>query len=473
MLESLQDYKKRRFYSNRILSMRTLLYSAIIIIALCLVIGEVIAAASFAEPDSILTASVMQGQEAVYSAHEHHNSPTGGADAGITLEEGLLFAGRAAYYFMLLIASGILLLTKAIPANQSEEQRLLVSRWSQTAMRGLLLAVLVYIFFHANQLMGGFGGDVKLLELFTLTSAGNIWLMLLALSVLGFGALRLPAPLQALWALLLLGVESYSGHAAATGTTAIIFDFIHLVCSALWAAGVLLLVMLWRANRKEAGRFAERFTTIAFISIIALTISGIVMTWLLLPSWLYLLYTTWGKWLLVKTALVLFVVVLGIFLRRRAKRGELPRGSLLKLDGSLMGAIIVIVGVFTYISPEPSNLPLNFHEMGDELHYTLAISPNGPGPNRVSLKVWLPSELGAPEQISLRFQFDNRPQSQAIEIPLQQVEAERAESFPGFLESNYKADSIHLPYVGSWTAELIIADQLGGELKREVQFRNK
>src|SRR5690606_18912928 len=151
--------------------------------------------------------------------------------------------------------------------------------------------------------------------------------------------------------------------------------------------------LFWRADRKEAGRFAERFTSIALISIIILTISGIVMTWLLLPSWLYLLYTAWGKWLLVKAALVLIVIVLGVFLRKRAKRGELPRGTLLKLDGLLMAAIIVIVSIFTYISPEPGNAPLNFHEMGDELHYTLAISPNGPGPNRVSLKVWLPTEL--------------------------------------------------------------------------------
>ncbi|MGO4373034.1 copper resistance protein CopC, partial [Paenibacillus sp. MCAF20] len=192
----------------------------------------------------------------------------------------------------------------------------------------------------------------------------------------------------------------------------------------------------------------------------------------LLPSWRYLLYSNWGWLLMAKALLVLAVVVVGAFLRVRAKRKEMPRGMLLKLDGILMIAVLLIVGVLTYISPAPDTEPLNYHKMGEELHYTLDITPNGPGPNEVSLKVWLPEELGEPEAVSLSITSQKRPDKTPIIVNLLPKETNNDSSFPGFKLTEYKASKVELPYPGAWQAELIITDIDGQTTAETIPFRN-
>ncbi len=415
--------------------------------------------------------------QAVYAAHEHSSSVQGqGESGGISIGEALNFAVRGIYYFMLLLASGMFMLNLAIPSDKRKElQRSFIDNWQLQAVRGLFLTAIIYVFIQANQIVSGLGGTAEnWKDLFFLTTAGQAWLALIIVSLLGFVVIRLSDSIKLIWALLLLGTESFNGHAAALNNkfAAISFDFIHLASSGLWVGGVVMLLLFWFKDRKEAGRFAERFTTLALISIALLVISGAGMTWLMLPSWLYLIYTAWGKWLLAKSFLVLMVMVVGAFLRKRARRSELPNGYLLKLDGLLMLGIIVIVGVFTYISPVPHSEPLHHHEMGEELHYTIAVSPNAPGPNDVTFKVWLPSELGVPAEATVSLIRQNTTGTEPIKVALKEVPAAMEESFPGFVETNYRAEGVQLGKPGEWIAELTIVDKNGGKTTREIPFRN-
>lgn len=389
----------------------------------------------------------------------------------------MFFVVRILYYLMLLAISGAMLLPLMLPREATQDSlRKLLLKWNGYGMRCLLLAVLLFVFVHANRTMSELGGaGEEWIRLFTETATGQAWLALLVWSLLGFIVIKGNDTVKMIWALLLLAVESFEGHAAATdyATSAIVSDFIHLACASVWVGGVLLLLLFWKADREEAGRFAERFASIAWITIAAATISGIVMTWLIIPSWLYLLYTDWGNWLIAKAIIVVLVFVLGTMLRARAKRQELQRGVLLKLDGLLMICIIITAGVFTYLSPTPDSEPFSHHQMGEDFHYTLAISPNAPGPNDVQLTVWLPENSGAPAELALSLISVDKPENNSIDIRLEPAETDEEDfGFPGFTRYQYAASDIVLPRPGEWTAKLVITEANGEKLEREVTFSN-
>ena len=448
-----------------------LLLIALLLAALCVPLAADFAAASSFDPHEQV-------------GHQHnHGTSAGSEGGGFSLETTLFYIVRAIYYAALLLAAGLMLWSLDEPAKRAKQSPLLIekessekkAKWRLYALRALLVASLLYVFLSYRMLMQGYDSDSsEMLRLFTETRTGNSWLAVLLLAFAGFIALKLDSAVKALWALLLLAAESYNGHVLALDalTAAIVSDYIHLVGGALWAGGLMLLLLLWFKDREAAVRFAPKFSSVAWMSIAALTVSGIALTWLMLPSWTYLLYTSWGVMLLIKAALVLGVIGTGYALRQRIKRSELPSGGLLKVDGILMGGIIVIVSVFTYLSPEPHTEPLNYHHMGDTLHYTLQITPNGPGPNEVTVKVWLPEETGEPQQVKLSLKAADRPRKAPIEVPLSKIDPKQPFEFPGFIETDYKSEIVQLPFPGPWNAELTIVDKAGNVQELTIPFRN-
>ncbi|MEK3881881.1 CopD family protein [Paenibacillus sp. PL2-23] len=416
------------------------------------------------------------GPDIIYVAHDHASTGAGQEALKDNLRSVLLAAVKIVYYFAMLLAAGAMLLQGRIPAGDSGSgQRELLRKWEGPILKTLLVAVLLYVFIHSNHMVSEIsGGGEEWLRLFVETRAGQGWLALLVLAVAGFGVIRLNERVRLVWASLLLAAESFGGHVAAVdyASLAIVFDFVHLACAAVWASGVMLLLLFWRADRKEAGRFAEQFAGVAWLTIAILTLSGVLMTWLLLPTPLYLLHTVWGRLLLVKTGLVLLVAAAGYALRLRAKRRELPKGRLLKLDGLLMAAIISAAGILTSISPMPDGKPFNQHRMGEELHYTLRVSPNAPGPNELSLTLWLPEKLGEPQSVSLEIVSADRPEEAPIHVPLAVVQPEKDFEFPGYLSYFFGAENLWFKKTGEWTARLAVTQSDGTTLVREITFSN-
>lgn len=423
-----------------------------------------LAAAAALDPEATAAAAAETGR------HHSESGASGGAAAG----HMLLYAVRAVYYIALMAAAGMALWSVALPFERSGEPMRLHAKWSLLAVRTMLLVSIVYIFVHFNALMQGLGDEADALVVFVDTTAGRSWIALLALSLIGFAVQKLDEAFRAIWALLLLAAESFGGHTLALDKPVLstVTDFLHLICSAIWAGGVMLLLFYWYSDRKEAGRFAARFTSVAWIAIVLLVVTGLLMTVSILPSWRYLLYSNWGWLLLAKTVLALAVVIVGAFLRLRAGRKEMPPGALLKLDGTLMASVLLIVGVLTYIGPAPDTEPLHYHKMGETLHYTLEISPNGPGPNDVSLKVWLPKELGEPESVELAIRPADRPEAKPIDVSLSPADGEGDNSFPGFTLAEYRDGKTELPYPGRWRAELVITDSEGNVTAESIDFRN-
>lgn len=400
--------------------------------------------------------------------HEGHT-----AETQLTTAQFIIYAVRILYYIALLLAAG-LVIWSVIGVKAAAPSETVVRRWELFALRALLVASLLYIFVHAKEIIAGFPSE-EYSRLFLQTSVGRGWIALLLLTVTASALLRFGKIARLLWVAALLGLESWSGHAAVFKPAAVtvLMDFIHLAGSAVLAGGLALLLALWIADRKEAGRFAARFSRAAIISLSLLVLTGIGMTLMFLPGWSYLFYTSWGTLLLIKTALVCLVLITGGLLHLRARRGDLPTLSLLRIDIGLMALIIGVAALFTYISPLPANAPVYHHKMGTDMHYTLRISPNKPGVNKFTLKVWLPEETGTPKSVLLRLRSVDREELGPIDVPLEVYMNDKdITTFEGFVKEDYMAEGPFIPFAGRWKAEVRIMDREDNEKVEHYEFQN-
>jgi len=405
--------------------------------------------------------------------HEGHG---GGAATQLSAREFLIYAVRVLYFGALLLAAGWFVWAAWAPRRTSAFDagfREWSGRWGLWVTRAFLLAGLLYVFFHTVELMEG----QPLSEwgrLFTKTDIGRVWAVMLALALLGPLVRTASRAVGLLWAGALLLAESFSGHAAAYEPVwlTIGLDYVHLLGAAIWAGGLAMLAGLWFVDRKEAARFAAVFSGPALGSMAALAVSGLAGAWMFLPGPEYLFYTGWGILLLAKTGLTVLVVLLGGLIRLRLRRGGMPQGSLLKADAAVMAAIVVVVGLFTYISPLPANEPLYAHKMGEDMHLTLRVTPNAPGDNTFIVKVWLPAPLGEPKSVALRLRPEDRPDAGPIDVPLERYEDDELDAFTGFVKTTYRASGPYLPFAGRWTAEIRVVDREDNEKVHREPFRN-
>lgn len=400
-----------------------------------------------------------------------HGEDHAGAGDGLTTDSFLLYASRILYYAGLLSLSGLLLWSLHRAASplvrQVREQAI------GLAGKFALVATLTYVFFSLKDL----AEDEPLSEwsrILTETTIGRLYMteLMLALAAL---LLKNFAPFARLiWIAIALFVEAWSGHAVVYEPVAYSagLDFVHLLAASLWGGGLVLLLAVWLKERPEAGRFALLFSKWALIAFLALWVTGILSTLHFLPSITYLKYTQWGSWLIAKAAISLIVAVTALLIRLRLRKGDLPRGALLKTDVGLLCAIVLTVGVLTYQTPLPANKPLSYHQMGTEMHFTLRISPNAPGDNGFNLKIWLPESVGEgkPKKVQLRLLPHDKSDVGYIDVPLKTYDDQELDAFPDFVKTTYEADGPYLPFAGEWTAQIRVTDSNDTERVEETTF---
>lgn len=398
-----------------------------------------------------------------HSSHDHSGT-------ALTDRLFLLYTARIVYYAALLVFAGLLLWS--IQRSPSETLKQARDKAIDAAGKFMLLAALAYVFISMMDLMRGEPVSAWL-DILKDTTTGRLYAATL---LLGFaaplvGGLGLTARL--FWTAVMLFVEAWSGHASVFKPViyTVGLDYVHLLAASLWAGGLILLYVVWRKERPEAGRFALVFSRWALLSFLVLWVTGILSTLDFLPSFAYLFYTAWGKWLIAKAALSLVVAIAAFLIRRRLARGDLPPNGLLKADVGLLAAIVLTVGVLTYQTPLPANEPLHYHEMGTEMHVTLRVTPNAPGDNSYILKVWLPENLGDPKQVQLRLLPSGREDVGFIDVPIQPFEDDEMDGFPDYTKFAFKAEGPYMPFAGQWKAQIRVTDSKGTELVRETTFR--
>jgi copper transport protein len=410
-------------------------------------------------------ASQLDPHAQVGHTHDH-----GGG--GLTVQKFLFYSARVLYFAGLLALAGLALWSlsrnTSVPVRETRERAIgLVGQFA-------LLATLAYVFFSLQDLSQGEPLS-DWLRVLTDTTIGRLYIaeLLLALAAPFLRSFGLPFRLG--WAVIALFLEAWSGHAASFEPFALTvgLDFVHLIAASLWTGGLLLVLALWAKDRPEAGRFALRFSKWALISFLALWVTGISSTLIFLPSLSYLLVTSWGLWLISKAGLTVIVAATAFLIRLRLRKGDLPRGALLKTDVGLLAAIVLVVGIFTYQSPLPANEPLHYHQMGEDMHVTLRITPNAPGDNEVLLKIWLKQSIGngISKKTELLLIPQNRKETGAIVVPLEPYADEELDGFPGFEKTAYRAKGPFMPFPGEWKAQIRVTDAADNERVEETTFR--
>jgi copper transport protein len=398
--------------------------------------------------------------------HVHNH----GGGTALTDRGFLVYASRILYYAGLLGTAGLVLWS--LYRGASPLVREVRERWIALAGKYTLLSTLAYVVISLMDL--GQGEPIQdWLRILTGTTIGKLYMAELLLALAAPLLAGLGSSGRLFWAAVFLFIEAWSGHAAAFAPQAytIGLDFVHLTAASLWGGGLVLLLAVWLRERPEAGRFALAFSRLALYSFLVLWVTGVLSTLALLPSLDYLLYTVWGKWLIAKAAVSILVAVAALLMRRRLGKGTLPQGVLLKTDVGFLAIIVFIVGVFTYQSPLPANEPLHYHEMGTDMHYTLRITPNTPGDNSFTVKVWLPEKSGTPKRVVLRMLPLKRDNVGYIEVPVKAYKDEEFDAYTGYAKFAYQADGPYLPFAGEWKAQVRVTDAEDNEMVRETTFR--
>ncbi|MCY9715115.1 copper resistance CopC/CopD family protein [Paenibacillus larvae] len=417
--------------------------------------------------------SGQQGNTPNSGGHHH-----GGGTSGQLIQN----LSRGLWYFTLLSLAGWLIWLRMSGVEPGSFRKEL-SFWTLNLQRAHLVALLLVISTHLETLLGE-GGLADLGTLIVRTSVGLSWLITFILSLTGFVLLGRNKWTDIAWVLALLITKGSTGHAAVytPRPVTIASDCIHLIAASFWTGGLLLAFVLWRKQKELVLPYLSRFSKTAFISILILAATGILSTFLFLPSFRYLLYTTWGVLLLVKSGLVLIVIIVAAFIRMYMKnKGERSLKQWLRVDFTLMLGIIGIVGFLTYTSPTPSNEPLYWHEMGEQIHMTASITPNVPGVNKFMTKVWLPESMGEPKRVQFILKYkekrnvtgDGEEGLAPIEVPLNRTEqSEKDISFPGFKLYSYKAEGAFLPFDGKWEVEIRVMNPHDDETvyRKEIQL---
>jgi copper transport protein len=111
------------------------------------------------------------------------------------------------------------------------------------------------------------------------------------------------------------------GHAYARGPLAMIADVVHLGAVALWLGGlvVLAVVLLPRRRSDELSVVVPRWSQLAFASMATAAVAGTVLLVLIAPRWTGLAGSQYGRFLLVKLALVAALVVVASRAREFAR----------------------------------------------------------------------------------------------------------------------------------------------------------
>ncbi len=207
------------------------------------------------------------------------------------------------------------------------------------------------------------------------TEAGITWLITTlagaAISVLAFAArgwfVSAVTAALAIAAMVPMATQGHSGDLANHNIT-LTAMVLHTVGAAVWVGGLLTLVIIRPLMRKRMVDVLYRYSTLALVSFIVVTLSGVVRAYVAVGDW-SALATPYGILVLAKTALLALLGVAGAMYRRRliAQGGADSTGgpfwTLVAVELALMGLASGIAAALarseppTGLAPTPVQTP--------------------------------------------------------------------------------------------------------------------
>lgn len=255
-----------------------------------------------------------------------------------------------------------------------------------------------------------------------------------------------------------------AGHTTTADPRALVTasDVAHAVAGAVWFGGLVGLATVLRARKGDdaatAAPVVARFSGIAAISLLVVTIGGSLLAWREVQAFDALTSTTYGKVLLVKIGVVALVAALGGWNRFRLVPaiGTAPKkaSALLRrgvrIEAGLLVGVLVLTGVLVNVTPARTAAGIGSIfsqtvEFGDG-SVNVVVDPNRAGENELHL--YLFDEAG---RVSTQ-DFDEL----TVELSLPSAEIGPLERTPYVAGvGHYQVDGSDLSIAGEWTVELI------------------
>ncbi|MEG9226030.1 copper resistance CopC/CopD family protein [Aeromicrobium sp. Sec7.5] len=287
---------------------------------------------------------------------------------------------------------------------------------------------------------------------------------LLLVCALGVAVLTLRrAPALALAAAAVaVGSLAVVGHTRTFGPVSVVLtaDVLHTVTAALWAGGIVGLVLLLTAGRAVRAALVQqavrRFSALALVSFAVLTVSGGVLWWRVPATVGDLPDSSYGVHLIVKVVLVGGIVLVAAWNLRHLRSHRTIDLTALRRTTAAEVALVAVVtavtaGMVTQVpriaepvpasaTPAPAELDL---DLGDGITATLVLTPGGVGTNSAQLTVvdsaGGPVTAVEPPQVSVGIE----------EFDLGPFRHELVAVSPGSYEG-----SIDLPIAGTWRIDV-------------------
>ncbi len=284
------------------------------------------------------------------------------------------------------------------------------------------------------------------------------------LALVGSAALPLP-----------FSMISHAGAEPAGQATAVAFDYVHLLGAALWAGGLLFLVValtptvrdLTAAGRRVVlGRALPRFSLLALIAWAVLAFTGLYSSWLQVGNVPALTGTPYGQTLILKLILIVPLLALGAFnlavvtrkLRAAATEEKVESWSNHFVSALIAEVVVVtlllgVVGMLIGTPPARQVMEQQAGSMRVALEAggqtgTLIITPGTVGPNHYRLELGSGHEahLRNPgvTDATLRLSLPERQTGQ-IDVPL-----------IGAPSGGYEAHGSELAFPGAWQMQLTV-----------------
>ena len=270
------------------------------------------------------------------------------------------------FALLLLVAGGTASLVAVLGAAPGDLRRRLF-RLIAVFAGGLTVVALAGIVLQGAA-AGGFGlGEALHWDVVSAvldTRFGKVWLAQAGLAalvaVLAFARRRealLPAAA-------LVVTPSLAGHASVSGKLAFVADVAHFAAAAAWTGGLAFLVLALVLARKDRWPLAAvavpRFSALAVGAVAVLLVAGVVNGYEQVGAWRGLWDTTYGLLLLGKVALVIPLLLLGLYNNRyavpRLRRqiaSVAEQRRFLRMASAELALMVAIVGVTAFLVAEP------------------------------------------------------------------------------------------------------------------------
>ncbi len=211
--------------------------------------------------------------------------------------------------------------------------------------------------------------------------------------------------------ILTISLGSHSAALVDFSIRGVALDFGHLLAAAVWTGGLPALLFTIRGasriksfqeRRRAIARIVERFSALAAVSVAVIVFTGLLSAWLHVVEPGRLLFTAYGRTLLVKIGLVAPLLLLGavnltwVRRRLRAPTGNEPDRSLawlvriVRVEAVLAAGILLASGFLTAFEPGrqvalPGEEGVRAEAAADDLDLKFRLTPGVPGPNRLEV----------------------------------------------------------------------------------------